>query len=361
MRIFKRLAATSLALTLITLSSLSFASDELPKLNAIKNQSSISGLSSGAFMATQYHIAFSQDLVGVAAVAGGPWQCAASNPLNANPLSTATSTCTCLKGLPCPYLGAPFPDVDEIYKLAKKAEDAGDIDRLDNVLDDRVYLFSGKQDKTVLTPVVDSAKSFYQVLGISDEQILYDSQLDAGHAFITNQEENLDCPLSQPPFINDCQYRQARILLEKIYGNLDESTPYKTENLMKFEQKPFVPEYRFNISSMNPEAYVYIPTDCQQDATECRVHVALHGCEQGIQSIKEKYVTGTGYLEVAEANQLIVLFPQVDKSSFIPYNPKGCWDFWGYTNNSLPPYTYYTKKSIQMRAIKAMLDHLTAG
>ena len=360
MTMFKRLVSISLALTLFILGSLSFASDELPRLNAIKNQSSISGLSSGAFMATQYHIAYSQDLVGVAAVAGGPWQCAASNPLNPNPLSTATSTCTCLKGLPCPYLGAPFPDVSKIYNLAKAAEEAGSIDKLENVLDDKIYLFSGKQDKTVLTPVVDSANDFYQTLGISDEQILYDNQVDAGHAFITNQEVDLDCPLSQTPFINDCQYRQARILLEQIYGDLDESTPYKTDNLIKFEQKPFVPEYRFNISSMNPDAYVYIPTDCQQDATECRVHVALHGCEQGIQSIKEKYVTGTGYLEVAEANQLIVLFPQVDKSSFIPYNPKGCWDFWGYTNNSWPPYTYYTKEAIQMRAIKAMLDHLTA-
>ena len=361
MTLIQKINWISLIFAFIFLSPFSFASSELPKLNAIKNQSSISGLSSGAFMATQYHIAYSQDLVGVAAVAGGPWQCAASNPLISNPLSTATSTCTCLKGLPCPYLGAPFPDVNEIYKLAKKAEQAGDIDTLANVLDDKVYLFSGKQDKTVLTPVVDSANDFYQTLGLSDEQILYDNQVDAGHAFITNQEVDLDCPLSQTPFINDCQYRQASILLEQIYGELDAPTPYKAQNLIQFEQKPFVPEYRFNISSMSPEAYVYIPTDCQQDATECRVHVALHGCEQGMQSIDDRYVTGTGYLDVAEANQLIVLFPQVDKSAYIPFNPKGCWDFWGYTNNSLPPYTYYTKEAIQMRTIKAMLDHLTAG
>lgn len=347
----------SLLIALFSLSSV--ASVALPKLNAISDQTSISGLSSGAFMATQYHIAYSKDLVGVGVVAGGPWQCAASNPLNPNPLSTATSTCTCLKGLPCPYLGAPFPDVEQIKALAIKAEKAEKIDALANVLDDKIYLFSGKQDKTVLTPVVDSANQFYQALGIQADHIQYDNQFEAGHAFITNQEADLDCPLSQSPFINNCDYRQANKLLEQIYGELEAPVAYKDENLIRFNQKEFVPQYRFNISSMNQDAYVYLPTNCQQDASDCRVHVALHGCEQGMQSLDSEYVTGTGYLNVAESNKLIVLFPQVNKSSYIPYNPKGCWDFWGYTNNGWPPYTYYTKDAIQMKAINAMVKQLT--
>lgn len=350
-----------ITLLLALISTLSLAKSELPKLNAMQNQSSISGLSSGAFMATQYHIAYSKDLVGVGAIAGGPWQCAASNPLNSNPLTTATSTCTCLKGLPCPYLNAPFPDVSHINTLAEKAEKDGKIDKLNNINDDKIYLFSGKKDETVLTPVVDSAKAFYQSLGVTEEQIQYNNQLEAGHAFITNIETDLDCPLSQTPFINDCQYQQANDLLGHIYGKLKQPINYKQENLIRFNQKAFVPEYRFNISSMNQDAYVYIPTSCQQDSSNCRVHVALHGCEQGLQSIQDAFVTGTGYLNVAESNDLIVLFPQVDKSAYIPYNPKGCWDFWGYTNNSWPPYNYYTKDAIQMKTIKAMLDHLTAS
>lgn len=358
---FKTINAFLLTLIFTFSGTLSFASSALPTLNAMAGQSSISGLSSGAFMATQYHIAFSQDLVGVAAVAGGPWQCAASNPLNPNPLTTATSTCTCLKGFPCPYLGAPFPNVKHLVSLAKVAEAEGDIDALSNLLDDKVYLFSGLQDKTVLTPVVDSANQFYQSLGIADAQIQYENQLNAGHAFITDIDTDLECSLSQTPFINDCHYRQASRLLTQIYGDLNQAVDYKEENLIRFDQKEFVPKYRFNISSMNQDAYVYIPTSCQQDATNCRVHVALHGCEQGMQSIQDKFVTGTGYLNVAEGNDLIVLFPQVNKSSYIPYNPKGCWDFWGYTNNSWPPYNYYTKDAIQMRAIKAMLDQLTSN
>lgn len=358
---FKRLSLSMMSVIVMLTTTFIHATENLPKLNAIQNQSSISGLSSGAFMATQYHIAYSKDLVGVGAIAGGPWQCAASNPLNSNPLSTATSTCTCLKGLPCPYLGAPFPDVSHLNTLAIQAEKDGKIDALSNIHDDKVYLFSGLQDKTVLTPVVDSANAFYQTLGINTGQIRYNDTLDAGHAFITNFENDLDCPLSQTPFINDCQYQQARDLLSHIYGDLKAPVDYQADNLIRFNQKAFVPQYRFNISSMNQEAYAYIPTRCQADPSNCRVHVALHGCEQGMQTLGDKFVTGTGYLNMAESNDLIMLFPQVDKSAYIPYNPKGCWDFWGYTNNSFPPYTYYTKDAIQMRAIKAMLDHLTAS
>ena len=71
------------------------------------------------------------------------------------------------------------------------------------------------------------------------------------------------------------------------------------------------------------------------------------------------YIEQTGYMEVADSNNIIVLYPQVKKSSLVPFNPKGCWDFWGYSNNSLPPYNYYQKDAPQMMAIKKMIDQLT--
>ena len=42
-----------------------------------------------------------------------------------------------------------------------------------------------------------------------------------------------------------------------------------------------------------------------------------------------------GYIAIAEANNIIVLFPQVVNSTL---NPKGCWDWWGYTS---PAYGMY--------------------
>ena len=48
-----------------------------------------------------------------------------------------------------------------------------------------------------------------------------------------------------------------------------------------------------------------------------------------------------------------MLYPQVNKSS-LPYNPKGCWDWWGYTGMH-----YADRQSPQMNAIKAMINRLT--
>jgi hypothetical protein len=50
--------------------------DELPKLGLALAQTSVSGLSSGAYMAGQIEIAHSKDIVGAGIVAGGPFACA---------------------------------------------------------------------------------------------------------------------------------------------------------------------------------------------------------------------------------------------------------------------------------------------
>lgn len=96
-----------------------------------------------------------------------------------------------------------------------------------------------------------------------------------------------------------------------------------------------------------------MPTVCTQANAHCKVHVAIHGCGQSAQSVGDKFVTDTGYNEWADTNQLLILYPQVNKS-VIPYNPSGCWDWWGYTGAD-----YATKSSVQMKAILGMVKRLT--
>jgi poly(3-hydroxybutyrate) depolymerase len=78
------------------------------------------------------------------------------------------------------------------------------------------------------------------------------------------------------------------------------------------------------------------------------VHVAFHGCKQS----GERFPREAGYNRWAETNQLVVLYPQVKASLF---NPRGCWDWWGYTNAA-----YATKEGTQIRAVWAMLERLSA-
>jgi poly(3-hydroxybutyrate) depolymerase len=104
---------------------------------------------------------------------------------------------------------------------------------------------------------------------------------------------------------------------------------------------------------MADTAYVYVPQVCTFRDAHCRVHVALHGCVQSVESVGQQFLTESGYNEWADSNQLIVLFPQVNKSQ-TPRNPYGCWDWWGYTGSA-----YAKRAAPQMKAIMAMVKRLT--
>ena len=61
-----------------------FAAVNLPALNIDKTQTTVSGLSSGGFMAAQLHVAYSATFnKGAGIVAGGPFYCAEGSIVNA--------------------------------------------------------------------------------------------------------------------------------------------------------------------------------------------------------------------------------------------------------------------------------------
>jgi hypothetical protein len=51
----------------------------------------------------------------------------------------------------------------------------------------------------------------------------------------------------------------------------------------------------------------------------------------------------------AAANDLVVLYPQVRRT--VPLNPKGCFDWWGYTGPD-----YASQLGVQMHAVRGMLS-----
>jgi poly(3-hydroxybutyrate) depolymerase len=82
----------------------------------------------------------------------------------------------------------------------------------------------------------------------------------------------------------------------------------------------------------------------------CRLHIAFHGCRQGVSRVGDDFIRDAGYNRWAATNRIVVLYPQVTASSS---NPNGCWDFWGYSGVN-----YYAKQAPQMRAVKEMMDRL---
>jgi poly(3-hydroxybutyrate) depolymerase len=307
----------------------------LPNLNADISQSSVSGLSSGAYMAGQFHVAFSGTLVGAAIIAGGPYDCAGG--------SLTTAETTCLYGLPS------APNVSNLVSVAQQAAARGVIDPLSNLAKEPVYLYSGTQDYTVYSRVVQTAVQFYQQVGVPNSLISFVNNIASGHALITTNYGN-GCAYTYTPYVNNCGYDQAGALLSWIYGTLKPRVDQPAGQLMSFDQSEFLANPTSH--GLAATGYVYIPTACASGAT-CRVHIAFHGCQQNAGAVGDAFYNHGGYNNWADGNRIVVLYPQTFTESGWPGN-NGCWDWWGYDDAN-----YYTKAGRQMAAVYGMLKRLT--
>jgi poly(3-hydroxybutyrate) depolymerase len=317
-------------------SPIAHAADPLPSFDTIDlKESSVSGLSSGAYMAGQFHVAFSSDLKGAAIIAGGPYNCAEGL------LGVALSRCM--------QTGSNAPDPAALLGQAEAFAQSGAIDPLANLVDDRVYIFSGTEDDTVTQTVVDETAAFYRLAGLPEAAIRYVDDRPAGHAFIT-ENQGPSCGTTSSPFINDCDYDQAGDLLQHIYGPLNPPSETPGGQLIAFDQAAFLTNPTSH--GLNETGFVYMPADCASGAA-CRVHIAFHGCKQTTALIGDQYRTTTGYRRWADTNGLIVLFPEAHATLA---NPNSCWDWWGYDDPN-----YATKTGRQMRAVHAMLLQLAGA
>jgi hypothetical protein len=331
-------------------------SQPLPPLGAVIEQTSVSGISSGAYMAGQFQLAHGQIVTGAAIIAGGPYGCAESlfADLLPGPGSAFLNATKAINGCMLNAMqiwGVPNPRL--LAERARSTAERNGIDPIPAVVSDRIYLFTGRSDRTVVPAIVQSAAQFYVELGVQPGQIKFVDTLDAGHAFVT-ENEGLSCDTTGKPYVVDCDYDQAGDLLSFIYGPLVPPNPSQqpTGDFIVFDQRPFT--RAFAIHGMENTGVVYIPKACRDageaTAARCRVHVAFHGCAQNQALAGDAFIGRTGFAKWADTNRLIVLFPQAATS---PINPQGCWDWWGYTGRD-----YLTRSAPQIQAVRSMVDRL---
>jgi poly(3-hydroxybutyrate) depolymerase len=320
------------------------AAEALAELGTELDATSVSGLSSGAYMAGQIELAHAKHIVGAGIVAGGPFACAETTASRIFPFwpvavrqNAAQAIYSCMKTT----LGPPDPE--ELAARAKELADDGEIDPLAALTTHNVYLFSGNEDETVTRPVVEAAKTFYETAGVPAGNVTL-VEGEGGHAFIT-EEGGAACGITKKPYVSDCDYDQARAILGWIYGPLQTRSSAPQGEFVVFDQTAFSDPG----DGFADEGVVYVPPTCKT-LPGCRVHVALHGCQQSRETVGDAFVKESGFAEVADSNRFVILFPQIKASS---YNPEGCWDWWGYTGLD-----YLGKDAPQIKAIWDMVEHL---
>jgi hypothetical protein len=329
------------------------SAEPLPALGADLTRTTVSGLSSGAYMAGQFQIAYSRLVTGAAIIAGGPYGCARTPGSELNPFwavvlswNSHRAQNQCMED---GWFFSSVPDPAGLVDYAKRIAQDGKIDPLDALRADRLYIFTSRKDDTVEPGVVEAALAFYRKAGVPEANISFVMHDKAAHAFLT-ETVGLACGQAGPPFINDCDFDQAKAVLQQLYPTLQPARPAIDASFVRFEQAPFLTDLPG--ADFDSTGIAYIPADCRTQAG-CAVHVVFHGCKQGLAAVGEQFVKGTGFARWAEANRMIVMFPQVRPGDL---NPNGCWDWWGYTG----PH-FLERDAPQMLAVKRMIDRLAAA
>ena len=355
-----RTAATAIVAFSLAVTCPAQADNKLAGYNAAIGESSISGISSGAFMAVQFATAWSSVIKGVGVVAGGPYWCAKADNTGGfwtwvwdyrNAVANALGPC----------MQGPLADLSPLFAKAEANSASGAIDSLQLLRRQKIYVFSGYNDRIVARSSTDAAVAFYRrYLGDADRgNLFYQTAIGAGHSMVvaTRTAGVNDCEKNQSPYIDACDpYDQAGIILQHIYGPLNKPGPGSLSGTLKsFDQSAYTSSAPTWLS-LAQTGYVFVPKACQ-DGEACRVHIALHGCLQDEGHVQRDFIERSGYNAWADANRLIVLYPQTTTSSWYPWNKNACWDWWGYVSYNDD---YVTKAGLQIKAIKAMLDAVTS-
>ncbi|SFZ73290.1 extracellular catalytic domain type 2 short-chain-length polyhydroxyalkanoate depolymerase [Chitinimonas taiwanensis] len=342
MQAFRSLGALGLGL----IAPAALAAVNLGSYNVTLNDSSVSGLSAGGFMAVQLQLAHSSLFKGAGIIAGGPYDCAGQNNYTA-----------------CMYAGSP--NVAPLVSTTNSRSGVS-IDPVANLASHKVFLFSGTSDSTVGPGVMNKLRDYYTTASnfVPSANLQYKNNLNTAHTFPTDFDStgNNACSSATSPYISNCGYDAAGALLQHIYGSLNaRNNGTLSGQFIEFNQSEFIanPTSR----GMDSTGWLYVPADCAAGQA-CKLHVALHGCQQYYDKIGDKFIKHTGYNRWADTNRLIVLYPQTvaDNSSHataasgsLP-NPNGCWDWVGWYGSN-----FAQKSGVQISAIKAMMERIASG
>ncbi len=92
------------------------------------------------------------------------------------------------------------------------------------------------------------------------------------------------------------------------------SVGFDASDLVSFEQDPFFDGDAYS-ANMGQVGFVFVPKRCREGASSssspCRLHVHFHGCGMHFDAVGLDFILGSGFLDVAEQNDIVMLFPQV--------------------------------------------------
>jgi len=298
----------------------------------------IAGISSGGFFGVQMHVAHSRTFKGAAIYAGGVDYCA---------LDSVVIALTA-----CGGEGLYESTLAQSEAYVDQQSAAGTIDDERNLRRQPVYLWSGTADTVVKQAEMNDLDTEYRHYGA--DIVKYDNDFPAEHGWESPDGE-LACGTAASPYMIKCDlgsraYDSEQTWLSAFFGRLRPRNDGRLGGrLVNFDQTEFGAAAS---NSMDTNGYYFVPESCS-DRHPCGLVVAFHGCLQTQAVIGTKFITESGIDEWADSNGIIVLYPYAIESSTVPYNPQGCWDWWGYDDPN-----YSLKSGTQTTIVYKMVQRL---
>ena len=301
--------------------------ERLARYNVDPAKTVVAGVSSGAFMAVQLHVAYSKTFHAAAIYAGGPFDCAGG---------------TFDGAMACAARGV---NLRRLVATTDSWSAQAAIDPVSNLRGESAYLWSGSRDRMVEQTVMNQLQTFYRHYGVATA---YEKAYPAGHGWESPYGEAA-CGTTRIPFVLDCgSYDSERTWLERFLGRLHPKNAGALHGrLVPFDQS----EFNAAAASLDRRGWVFVPQGCAA-GRRCTLVVALHGCLQNQSLTGTTFAREAGLDQWADTNDIIVLYPNAAMSV---KNPAGCWDWWGYSGPA-----YARKDGLQMRAIVAMVERIEA-
>ncbi|ODN01197.1 hypothetical protein Ocin01_05489 [Orchesella cincta] len=343
----------STVLLILSIGSVSFGSppNKLAPMIVHHDKVTLSGFSSGGTFAQMLQFSYSRLFSGIAVFSHSYYRCGNGSGL----VDHYDRQCTKL------FNGTEFDlynpdlvhkDIEEYVRLKK-------IDNPNNLKNKRLYVYTGLQNLLFTPRQSLSILSVYERYIASPESI-----------FTRVQDANLVLPTDNAIYGRPCtEFSESTFFIGKcgfsgvkealnflLFHNSSDSVKtnyYNRESLMEFDQTEFtrgLPATHY----MDSIGYYYVPKRCgsvYQQYRRCYLHFYFHGCASGREFANTTHIRYSGLLEVAEARNIIMIFPQAVTSK--PENEIGCWDSFGISGEF-----YATQDGPQIEAVKRMLDRI---
>jgi len=268
-------------------------------------------------MAAQHFVAYSASCKGAGIVGGSPYGC----PSIAEPVKSCAH-----------YNQNRWSKAGGLQGLWSYTANKGNkIDSTSNLKKSKLYLFQGTNDRVVDMKIMTETRDYFKhYLGSANIKSKFD--IPASHAWVVGDRTHGNkCDQSGKPMIQHCNYDMAGEILSWVGAGSKAKVKSNNKHIYEIDQRKYAPSGQTaSRISMANFGYAYVPSKCRSNPSSCAIHVAYHGCVQSVSYIGMTFVQESGLNEHAEANGIVVIYPQSYNNLKLGLNYNtACWDWLG--------------------------------